>query len=151
VSDDFKIDRFNSSMQDAFRTLVLDGMAEHWGSVDVSLNTDLDDVATHYVNDLVLVALDGAQIVGTGILLIRTAHGEVVRMAAHRDYRRRGIAKKLLAALLGLAPEYGVGHIVVETNAEWSVARALYEGSGFTLTHIAAGRFGREAFYGLET
>jgi ribosomal protein S18 acetylase RimI-like enzyme len=58
-------------------------------------------------------------IVGTGILLLRPAEGEIVRMSVHRDYRRRGIATQLLAELLHLASEDGVSRIVVETNAKW--------------------------------
>jgi GNAT superfamily N-acetyltransferase len=136
-------------MQDAFRLLVLDGMAERWGSVDASLNTDLDDIATHYGNDCVLVALNGALVVGTGILLLRAAEGEIVRMSVHRAYRRRGIATQLLAELLHLASEYGINRIVVETNAKWEEARNLYEASDFKLTHSAPGAFGRESFYEL--
>jgi hypothetical protein len=59
---DIRIARFDHSMQDAFRLLVLDGMAERWGSVDNALNADLDDIDTHYRNDCVLVALEGGQI-----------------------------------------------------------------------------------------
>ena len=136
-------------MQDAFRTLVLDGMAERWGAVDESLNTDLDDIDTHYDNDCVLVAVDSATVVGTGVLLIRETEGEIVRMSVHRDYRRRGIARQVLAELVNLATGYGVKRIVVETNAKWIEARNLYEAFGFKITHSAPGAFGRETFYEL--
>jgi GNAT superfamily N-acetyltransferase len=147
--DDIRIARFDHEMQEAFRMLVLDGMAERWGSVDESLNTDLDDIGAHYGNDCVLVAHDGALIVGTGILLLRAAEGEIVRMSVHRDYRRRGIATQLLAELLHIASEYGVSRIVVETNAKWMEARNLYEAAGFKSTHLAPGAFGLESFYEL--
>lgn len=144
---DIRIERFNSALQDAFRTLVLDGMAERWGVVDESLNTDLDDIETHYGNDCVLVAIDGATVVGTGILLIRATEREIVRMSVHRDYRRLGVARQLLAELVHQASGYGGKRIVVETNADWIEARNLYEASGFTFTHSAPGAFGRETFY----
>ena len=86
LGDDIRIGRFDLGMQEAFRLLVLDGMAERWGSVDESLNTDLDDIDAHYANDCVLVALNGALVVGTGILLLRVAEGEIVRMSTHREY-----------------------------------------------------------------
>ena len=143
------IARFDHAMQDAFRLLVLDGMAERWGSLDASLNTDLDDIDAHYGGDCVLVALHGALVVGTGILLLRTAEGEIVRMAVHRDYRRRGIAARLVAELVHVASECGVDRIVVETNAKWQEARSLYEACGFAFTHSAPGAFGRESFYEL--
>jgi GNAT superfamily N-acetyltransferase len=147
--DDIRIARFELAMQEAFRLLVLDGMAERWGSVDESLNPDLDDIDTHYGNDCVLVALDGPLVVGTGVLLLRAADGEIVRMSVHRHYRRRGIAKKLLAELLHLASEYGVNRILVETNAKWTEAQNLYVASGFKFTHSAPGEFGPESFYEL--
>jgi GNAT superfamily N-acetyltransferase len=136
-------------MQDAFRTLVLDGMAERWGAVDESLNTDLDDIDSHYESECVLVALKGATVIGTGILLFRAAEGEIVRMSVHPDYRRRGIATQVLTELVNLATGYGVKRIVVETNAMWIEARNLYEAFGFRVTHSAPGAFGRETFYEL--
>ena len=149
AGDDIAIARFDHAMQDAFRLLVLDGMSERWGWVNESLNPDLDDIDTHYGNDCVLVALDGPLVVGTGILLLRAAEGEIVRMSVHRDYRRRGIAMNLLAELLHLASEYGVNRILVETNANWTEAQNLYKASGFKFTHSAPGDFGRESFYEL--
>jgi GNAT superfamily N-acetyltransferase len=146
---DIRIERFAADMQDAFRTLVLDGMAERWGAVDESLNTDLDDIDTHYGSDCVLVAVDGATVVGTGILLIRATEGEIVRMSVHRDYRRRGIARQVLTESVKLATRCGVKRIVVETNAKWIEARNLYEAFGFKFTHSAPGAFGRETFYEL--
>jgi GNAT superfamily N-acetyltransferase len=146
----YRIAQFNPAMQDAFRSLVFDGMAERWGSVDASLNPDLSDVDGRYGEDIVLVALDGEQVVGTGILLLQSAPGEIVRMSVHRDHRRRGIATEVLSALVQEARTHAVEQIVVETNALWNDARALYEGAGFTLTHYAAGDFGREAFYVLD-
>lgn len=140
---------FDRAMQDAFRLRVLDGMAERWGSVDESLNADLDDIDTHHGNHCVLVALDGPLIVGTGILVLRAAEGEIVRMSVHRDYRRRGIARQLLAELVHFASEKGVRRMVVETSAKWTEAQNLYEASGFTFTHSASGTFGREGFYEL--
>jgi len=72
-----------------------------------------------------------------------------VRMSVHRDYRRQGIARHVLAELVNLATRYGVKRIVVETNAKWIEARDLYEAFGFKFTHSAPGGFGREAFYEL--
>lgn len=149
AEDDIRIARFDYAMQGAFKSLVLEGMAERWGWVDESLNTDLNDIDTHYGEDFVLVALDGALVVGTGILLIRATEGEIVRMSVRRDYRRRGIATQLLAELVHLASGYGVNRIVAETNAKWKEARNLYEASGFKFTHSAPGTFGPEAFYEL--
>jgi GNAT superfamily N-acetyltransferase len=70
-------------------------------------------------------------------------------MAVRRDYRRRGIATRLLSRLICLASERGINRIVVETNAKWTEARNLYEKAGFSFTHLAPGAFGDESFYEL--
>lgn len=149
VENDIRIVPFDPAFQDAFRRLVLDGMAERWGKVDSSLNADLDDIEMSYNGDRVLVALDSALVVGTGILMLRTPEGEIGRMAVKRDYRRRGIATRLLSDLICLASEHGIKRIAVETNAEWTEARSLYEKAGFKFTHLASGPFGDESFYEL--
>ena len=128
---------------------MLDGIAERWGTVDTSLNPDLDDIETSYDGDGVLVALDGALVVGTGVLMLRAPEAEVVRMAVWRDYRRRGIATRLLSELICLASERGINRIVVETNAKWTEARKSYEKAGFNFTHLALGAFGDDSFYEL--
>ena len=149
VEVDIRIVPFDPSFQDAFRQLVLDGMAERWGMVDASLNRDLDEIETSYDGASILVALDGALVVGTGILKLRMPEGEIVRMAVQRDYRRRGIATRLLSELIHRASERGINRIVVETNANWSEARNLYEKAGFKFTHSEQGAFGDENFYEL--
>jgi len=146
-TDDLRIAFFNPAMQQAFRLMVIEGMAERWGSLDESLNSDLDDIQAHYGEDCVLVAVDGKQLIGTGILLLRAPEGEIVRMSVHHAYRRRGVATRLLAELVRRASEMGINRVVVETNAEWKDAQRVYEASGFTFTHSAAGDFGAENFY----
>jgi hypothetical protein len=64
-------DHFKPPMQDAFRSLVLDGMAARWGPADDSLMPDLNDIDARYGEDIVLVALDGKRVVGTAILVLR--------------------------------------------------------------------------------
>ena len=149
LEDQIRIVPFDPAFQDAFRLLVLDGMAERWGTVDASLNPDLDDIEASYDGDSILVALDGFLVVGTGILMLRAPKGEVVRMAVKRDYRRRGIATRPLSGLICLASERGINRVVVETNAKWTEARNLYEMAGFKFTHLAPGAFGDESFYEL--
>jgi GNAT superfamily N-acetyltransferase len=134
-------------MQAAFRQLVLDGLAEHWGEVDESLNPDLEDVAFSYRDDTVLVAIEAGQPIGTGILVLQPPAGQIVRMSVHRDHRRRGIGATLMAVLIQSARDHGIDHLVVETNAAWTEARTFYEMSGFTFSHYAPGTFGSEAFY----
>ena len=113
---------------------MLDGIADA-GERSIHRLPDLDDIETSYDGDGVLVAVC-ALVVGTGVLMLRAPEAEVVRMAVWRDYRRRGIATRLLSELICLASERGINRIVVETNAKWTEPRSLYEKAGFNFTHL---------------
>ena len=39
---------FTAADQDAVKDLVLAGLADHWGTLDPTLNPDLNDIAGHY-------------------------------------------------------------------------------------------------------
>lgn len=145
--DAVQIESFRPAWQSCFRELVLDGLAEHWGEVDDSLNPDLDDVASNYAGDIVLVAVEAEHLVGTGILVLCPPVGQIVRMSVHKAHRRRGIGTALVSALVQSARDHGIARLVVETNAGWKDARSFYERSGFVFTHDAPGEFGSEAFY----
>lgn len=112
----------------AFGPLMLDGMAESWGSIDESLNTDLDHIDAHCGNHGVLVDVDGALVVRTGILLLRAEQREIVRMSVHRD--RRGVATRLLADLVLLRPS-------MEFIASWW--RPIQGGRGAQNLYLASG------------
>jgi GNAT superfamily N-acetyltransferase len=135
---------FTPADQDAVRRLVLDGLEERWGTLDPALNADLDDIATSYAGAVVLVAHCGGRPVGTATLVPRAAAGEVVRMAVARDARRAGIGRALVEELAVAARRMGLARLVLETTATWSDAVTFYERCGFTITHDAVGRFGRD-------
>lgn len=122
--------------QEQARELILSGLGEHFGHIDYSLNPDLDDIAGHYLAQGApfLSVWDGDRLVGTGCL-IREAEGvsRIVRMSVHPDYRRRGIGRSLVAALVNLARERGDRKVVLETNRTWEDARGLYLRAGFTI------------------
>ena len=42
--------------RDAVRCLILHGLEEHWGSIDPTMNSDLNDLAVTYAAGRVLVA-----------------------------------------------------------------------------------------------
>jgi len=56
---------FRPEDQDAVKSLILAGLKEHWGTLDPSLNPDLDDIATSYKDAVFLVACEGDRIIGT--------------------------------------------------------------------------------------
>jgi len=55
-------------------------------------------------------------------------------LATDRRFRRRGVATALLGAAAGRARSLGLAKLALDTTAENSGARALYERAGFRLT-----------------
>ena len=57
---DLSIQQFTPADQPAAKALILQGLEEHWGALDLSLNPDLNDIAASYAAGVFLCAwLDG--------------------------------------------------------------------------------------------
>lgn len=141
-----------STSHDAVRSLILDGLAEHWGEVDASLNPDLDDMLAAYRTGRTLVGRDGTgKIVATGTLRPRgDAEAEIVRMSVRRDARRFGLGRRLVDELVAIARGWGVSAVVLETTTSWVDAVAFYQRCGFEVTHVEEGAFGTDTWFRLE-
>ena len=107
------IGRFGARDQDAVRALILDGLAEHWGALDPSLNPDLRDIAACYRNGTVLVARRDGAIVGAGAVVPTSgSEGEVKRLGvarartAARAWRRRCSAALVAVAVDAAGPRW---------------------------------------------
>ncbi len=128
------IRRFESSDQSAVRELILEGLAEHFGQLDPSLNPDLLDIQGSYIRrgHLIIVALLGGQIVGSGGLVGETsATGRIVRLSVASKFRRSGIGHAIVRYLIAEAQKMGLTRLVIETNKDWMPAIKLYEKFGF--------------------
>jgi len=94
MKDELSIRSFEVGDQEQARWLILQGLGEHFGSIDGTLNPDLEDILHNYVlaGHVFVVACMGRELVGTGALI---SHGEgiseLVRISTHKDYRRQGI------------------------------------------------------------
>ncbi len=103
-----EITRFRPADQAAVRRLILDGLEEHWGSIDPELNPDLDDIVASYGHGTVLVARVDGRVVGVGMLLpAGQDEGEVKRMSVAREHRRTGVASAVLRRLVDAARLHG--------------------------------------------
>lgn len=140
-----------SGEQSAVRSLILEGLGEHWGSVDPTLNSDLDDLATTYAVGRVLVASDGEIVVGTGTVIRRDGTtAEIVRMSVTPAYRRSGLGGRLAADLVATARSWGMSRVVLETSAQWTDVVEFYLRCGFTQTHFESGTFGCDAWFEMQ-
>jgi ribosomal protein S18 acetylase RimI-like enzyme len=123
---------FEAAHQQAARDLILAGLAEHWGFLDPNANPDLDEIAQTYRDAHFLLAWAGEALVGTGAL-IREGEGvgRIVRMSVARGFRRQGIGRRILAALLAAARARGYRQVALETTSTWEEAISFYRQHGF--------------------
>src|SRR3954447_26817630 len=90
----FPVREMRPDEADAVRSLILDGLGEHWDTIDPALNGDLDDLSTADPDRLVLVVTDGIRLVGAGTLVRRDDQcAEMVRMSVAPDHRRAGLGQ----------------------------------------------------------
>jgi ribosomal protein S18 acetylase RimI-like enzyme len=132
----FIIRQFQARDQPACKRLVLEGLTEHFGELQHSLNNDLNDIATTYTADghLFFVAEAGEEIVGTGAIVKESCEaGRIVRLSVQQDYRRFGIARAIVSQLLSEAGRLKLTYINVETNLDWFAAINLYESFDFRI------------------
>ena len=133
---------FEARDQAAARALILQGLGEHFGQIDETLNPDLNDIATSYATGVFLVACDGDEIVGSGALTPREdAVAILSRMSTAATHRRRGVGRAVLTRLVEAARERGCSRVVLGTNADWADAIAFYVAFGFV--RDAAYAYGR--------
>ncbi|MGV6848399.1 MAG: GNAT family N-acetyltransferase [Marinibacterium sp.] len=68
------------------------------------------------------------KVLGGGVVEVKSVH-------VRRDVRRRGLARQLMLALIGIARRDGHGELVLETGSDrvsgYDAARRLYERLGF--------------------
>ena len=129
---------FEPADQDVVQALVEAGMQERWGDrYEPGTNPDLDDIEGRYVAQgaAVVVAEIERAVVGTGTLVSEPdGAGRIVRMSVDSQHRCRGIARALVAELVGRARRRGVRVLRVSTDVPWTDAISLYESCGFVET-----------------
>ncbi|KQM78250.1 GNAT family acetyltransferase [Pedobacter sp. Leaf216] len=88
-----------------------------------------------YAIKAVIVAYHHENPVGCGAIKPFSAtEAEVKRMFVHPDYRKKGIAAKVLNGLESWAAELGFASCVLETGKKQPEAISLYQKSGYQVT-----------------
>lgn len=131
---------FRPSDQNAVKQLVLAGLEEHWGCLDLTKNPDLDNIAVTYAEATFLTAWQGETLIACGALVPRSPReAEIVRMSVDRDFRRSGLGRHVLSLLIEKARSSGCKQVILETTATWQGVIAFYENFGFQKTHTLDG------------
>jgi len=133
---DFVIRQFQARDQLACNRLVLEGFAEHFGELQHTLNSDLNDIFATYTaaGHSFFVAEVGEEIIGTGAIVKESRDvGRIVRLSVQKDYRRFGIAREIVSQLLSEAGRLKLTCVNVETNLDWFAAINLYESLDFSI------------------
>jgi GNAT superfamily N-acetyltransferase len=121
---------FEVGDQEQARWLILEGLGEHFGYIDETLNPDLADILHNYLiaGHVFVVACMGRELVGTGALILHDEGiSELVRISTRKDYRRQGIGRAITTYLVNVARQRGDRRILVKTNASWHDAINLYK------------------------
>ena len=127
---------FDQKYQNAVKQLILEGLVEHWGTIDPLKNPDLDDIRKSYKDNDFILAWHNGILVGTGALVRFDSHtSKIVRMSVKKDYRQRGIGKLILDHLVDLASDTGHDQVVLETTQNWTEVIKFYTTYGFQITH----------------
>ena len=102
----------------------------------------------HLIGDeetVTLVARNTETVAGFGIMTFGDERAHLVLLAVRADFRRRGIARRLVEWLVSSAATAGVASIHVELRAGNAGAYALYRALGFAETLRVPGYYsGRE-------
>ena len=133
LSASTKIRPFHPTDQAHTQQLILAGLAEHWGTLDPTLNADLNDIAHSYQGETFLLAVQAQEIVGCGALIEENGqmgYGRIVRMSIKKENRRQGIGQLILNHLETIASQRHFCKIVLETTQAWEDADAFYLANG---------------------
>ena len=83
----------------------------------------------HYV----VARVDG-KVVGFGGIWLMVDEAHVTTFGVHPKWRRRGVGRRILLALLEIAGDIGAAHMTLEVRVGNDGAQALYQGFGFDVT-----------------
>jgi ribosomal-protein-alanine N-acetyltransferase len=88
-----------------------------------------------------VVARQGGAVVGYAGVWLMVDEAHITTFAVHPDWRRQGVGRRLLLALIALAVDLDANRMTLEVRVSNAAAQALYAEAGFAI----AGR--RERYY----
>ncbi len=78
------------------------------------------------------VITDADRVAAYGGIIIAADEGQILNIATHPSYRRRGLARRIMEEIIATAAEKGTAFITLEVRESNRGAEKLYESLGFT-------------------
>ena len=78
-----------------------------------------------------IVAIIDGQVVAYGGLVTVLDEGQITNIATHPDYRRLGLAKKIMTAIDEFSLKNGISYLSLEVREQNTAARSLYSLCGW--------------------
>ena len=91
--------------------------------------------------DTYFVYADHGAILGYAVVRILADEGEIQRIGVYPNYRRQGIARELMDAMVAFARARGVRAIALEVRESNLGARKLYDSYGFRQEAVRKGYY----------
>lgn len=88
---------------------------------------------------LFLVAVEGETVCGYCGIYLAADEGEITNVAVAPEYRRRGIAERLVTELLAQTADRGISQYILEVRKSNEAAKRLYAKLGFTACGVRKG------------
>ena len=123
------IRRMETGDAEAAATLEAENFSEPW-----SCTSFQEEI--HKDTSLYLVVYEGDILVGVCGLVTSFDEGEVLNVSVKKEYRKQGIALRMLQYLLREAESMGIKHFTLEVREGNVPARTLYEKLGFVCEGI---------------
>ncbi|NHM32088.1 GNAT family N-acetyltransferase [Neobacillus terrae] len=136
---DITIMKVTEEYAEEAKSLVLAGLGERFGFIDDSLNPDLYKIMDIYTRPgcLFLLGMKDNVVLCTGALSSKSSNiARIERMSVKKEYRRLGLAGRMMKELEQSAVSLGYRKIVLETNRNWTSAVYFYEKHGYLLDHF---------------
>ncbi|MFC4619536.1 GNAT family N-acetyltransferase [Camelliibacillus cellulosilyticus] len=138
ASSAFTIMAVNQENEKHAQKLILEGLKEHFGFIDHTLNPDLYPILKTYTGEpnVLYVGYYQGVLVATGAIVKEEERvGRVTRLSVAKKWRGKGFAKAMLAKLEVTAEHKGYAKLVLETNHHWTDAIHLYQKAGYSESH----------------
>ena len=135
---EFRLEGMGAGHLDAVVEIEREGFADPWQRKDFEDALDRRDVYN-------LVCLDGKRVVAYAVGFLVTGEYHLANLAVHADFRRHGLGRRFLAAVLKGLSDRNADVVTLEVRVSNQSAIGLYRKLGFRTVAIRHGYYSSPA------